>query len=180
MVGFPLLGLRALFGLAEGFDVGLGFDSYYFLMNEPRLAMRLALARSEMWSLAATFEAGYAFFAERASREDRGARWFTGHRNINLSPAAVIAYQRPSFRAARLFLELRYSLGLDTEPFSADPLMGVPPPVVLGHNLGLKLGAELPLSARTCLAFTFGLEIHGRERDAPVMGNSTLGLVTSL
>lgn len=180
LLGFPLLGIRALFGVSEIFDIGVGFDSYYFLMNEPRVSARLSLARSENWSLAANLEGGYAFFTQRASRESRGARWLTGHRNINISPALVGAYQGSSSRAARVFFELRYTLALDTEPFATDPLVGVPPAVVPGHNVSIKGGAELPLSSKTSFVFSFGFDIHGRAEDSVVMPGASLGLVTSL
>jgi hypothetical protein len=180
LLGFPLLGLRALFGVAEIFDIGLGFDSYYFLMNEPRVTMRLGLAKNENWSLVANLEGGYAFFTQRASRESRGSRWLTGHRNINISPALVGSYQGSAARAARVFFELRYTLALDTEPYATDPLVGVPPSIVPGHNVSLKGGAELPLSSRTSFVFSFGFDIHGRAEDAVVMPGASLGLVTSL
>ncbi len=180
LLGFPLLGLRALFGVSERFDIGAGFDSYYFLMNEPRLVARLTLARNENWALGAVLEGGYAFFTQRASRESRGSRWLTGHRNINVSPALVGSYQGSSPRAARLFLELRYTLALDTEPYATDPLVGVPPAVVAGHNVGIHGGAELPLSAKTSFVFAFGFDIHGRVEDSVVMPSASLGLVTSL
>lgn len=180
LIGFPLLSLRALFGLNDWLDLGLGFDSYYFLMNEPRLAARFSLVKSDNWFFAATLEGGYAFFTQRASRESRGSRWLTGRRNINISPAVVVAYQGNTARAARVFFELRYTLALDTEPYATDPLVGVPPAIVGGHNVGLKGGAELPLSAKTSFVFAFGFDIHGRAEDAVVMPGASLGLVTSL
>lgn len=180
LLGFPLLGLRALFGVSDRFDLGLGFDTYYFMMNEPRAVVRMGLAKSENWSLAASLEGGYAFFTQRASRESRGARWLTGRRNINISPALVGAYQGSKARAARVFFELRYTLALDTEPYSDAPLGGVPPSIVPGHNVSLKGGAELPLSSKTSFVFSFGFDIHGRSEDAVVMPGASLGLVTSL
>lgn len=180
MLGFPLINLRALFGLTERFDLGIGFDTYYFLMNEPRVVARLNIAKSENWAFAASLEGGYAFFTQRASRENRGARWLTGRRNINISPALIVSYQASSARAARLFLELRYTLGLDTEPYATDPLVGVPPAIVPGHNVGLMGGAELPLSAKTSFVFSFGFTVHGRADDSVLMPGISLGLVTSL
>lgn len=180
LLGFPLLQLRAMIGLGDRFDLGLGFDSYYFLMNEPRLVSRLSILKGDAFALSVNLEAGYAFFAQRAPRESRGARWLTGHRNINIAPAIVGSYQGSSPRAARLFLELRYLLAFDTEPFSTDPLVGVPPSIIIGHNVMLKGGAELPLSAKTSFVLTFGLDVHSRANDAPVMPMAALGLVTSL
>ncbi len=180
LLGFPLISVRALFGLTERFDLGVGFDSYYFLMNEPRVVARLGIARNENWAFGATLEGGYAFFTQRAPRESRGSRWLTGRRNINLSPALIGSYQGSSARAARIFLELRYTLALDTEPYATDPLVGVPPGVLPGHNVGLKGGAELPLSAKTSFVFLFGFDVHGRAEDSVVMPSASLGLVTSL
>jgi len=180
LLGFPLLSIRALFALGDRFDLGVGFDTYYFLMNEPRVAMRVGLAGNENWSFAASLEGGYAFFTQRASRESRSSRWLTGRRNINISPALVVAYQGNRPRDGRIFFEGRYTLALDTEPYATDPLVGVPPAVVPGHNVSLKGGAELPLSSKTAFVFSFGFDIHGRDVDAVVMPCASLGLVTSL
>ena len=180
LLGFPLLSLRLLFGISERFDIGVGYDTYYFLMNEPRLVARMTLAKSEKWSLAANLEGGYAFFAQRASRESRSSRWLTGRRNINISPALIGAFQGTKSRDARVFFELRYTLALDTEPYATDPLVGVPPSIVPGHNVSIKGGAELPLSSKTSFVFSFGFDIHGRVEDAVVMPGASLGLVTSL
>lgn len=180
LIGFPMLQLRAMIGLADRFDIGLGFDSYYFMMNEPRLVTRVSLVKGENFSLGLNLEGGYAFFTQRASRESRGARWLTGRRNINISPALVGSYQGASARAARLFIEVRYLLALDTEPYATDPLVGVPPSVIPGHNVGFRGGAELPLSSKTSFVIAFGIDFHGRANDAVVMPSATLGLVTSL
>ncbi len=180
LIGFPIITLRAMFGLTEAFDLGLAFDTYYFLMNEPRVVARLALVKGENWSLSASVEGGYAFFAQRASRESRSARWLTGRRNINVSPAMLLAYQGSRPRDARVFFELRYLLALDTEPYATDPLVGVPPAIVPGHNVGIKGGAEIPFSSKTSFVFSFGFDIHGRPEDAVVIPGASLGLVTSL
>jgi hypothetical protein len=180
LLGFPILTIRALFGISDRIDLGLGFDTYYFLMNEPRAILRVGLVRGENWSLAASLEGGYAFFAQRASRESRGARWLTGRRNINTSAAVALAYQGSKPRDARVFFEGRYTLALDTEPYATDPLVGVPPAIVPGHNVSIKGGAELPLSSKTSFVFSFGFDIHGRAEDSVVMPGGSLGLVTSL
>jgi hypothetical protein len=179
-VGFPLIQVRALFGLGERFDLGVGFDSYYFLMNEPLAVARVGILRSERWSLTATLEAGYAFFVQRASREANGSRWITGRRNINVRPSLGVAYQGTSVRAARVFFSLGYLLALDTEPYATDPLVGVPPAIVAGHNVAVKGGAELPLSSRTAFVFWFGFDVHGRADDSVLMPSASVGLVTSL
>lgn len=180
LLGFPLLQIRAAFGLADSFDLGVGFDSFYGVMNEPRLVARYCLFKGEAWSLAATFEGGYAFFTQRASRETRGARWITGRRNVNLTPGLVVSYQGAHPRAARLFFEGRYLLALDTEPFSTNPLSGVPPTLIAGHNGVFRAGAELPLSAKTSFVFTLGLDFHGRIEDAVAMPSVAVGLVTAI
>ncbi len=179
-LGFPLISLRFLLGVSDRVDLGVAFDSYYFLMNEPRLVARVGLVQGDTVALAASLEAGYAFFAQRASREVRGPRWLTGRRNVNVSPALTLSFQGASARSARAFFEARYTLALDTEPFATDPLVGVPAAVIPGHNVGLRGGAELPLSAKTSFCFTLGLEVNGRELDARVMPSLSVGLVTSL
>lgn len=180
LLGFPLLSIRALFGVSDRIDLGLGYDTYYFLMNEPRAVLRIGLVKGENWALSANVEGGYAFFSQRASRESRGARWLTGRRNINASAAVVGSYQGSKPRDARVFFEGRYTLALDTEPYATDPLVGVPPSIVPGHNVSLKGGAELPLSSKTSFVFSFGFDIHGRADDSVVMPGGSLGLVTSL
>ncbi len=179
-LGFPLWGLRLLFGITDSFDVGVGFDSYYFLMNEPRVAMRALLLKGKVWSLSASFEGGYAFFAKRASRENFGARHWSGRRNINISPALVVAQQGSHWRAARLFAELRYTLTLDTEPQPSAPLVGVPPAVMPGHVVTLKLGSELPLSSRTALVVALWVDVRAHSENSLFMPGGFAGLVTSL
>ncbi len=180
LLGFPLLQLRASLGLAEVLDLGLGFDSFYGTMNEPLLTVKVGGLRAGGWSFAASLEAGWAFFTTRASREVRGARWITGQRNGNLSPGVLVSYQGTHPRAARLFIELRYTLAFDLEPYSTSPLSGVPPPFILGHDLGARVGAELPLSARTSFVFSLGLMVHTRAEDSPVMPSAAVGVVTGL
>lgn len=180
VLGFPLLSLRLSIGVLERLDLGIGFDSFYGSMNEPRIHGKFQLAAGELWQFAASVEAGIAFFSQRAAREIRGPRWITGHRNYNIAPGLILTYQAPSPRAARLFFDVRYMLALDTEPFATDPLTGVPASVALGHNVLLRGGAELPLSERTSFVFGLGLDVHGRANDSRVMPSVTLGLVTGL
>ncbi len=180
VLGFPLLSLRLNMGLLERLDLGVGFDSFYGAMNEPRLVAKYELGGSEQFRLAVSVEGGIAFFNQRASREVRGPRWITGHRNFNVSPGVIFSFQGASPRAARLYLDVRYLLAIDTEPFATDPLNGVPSSLVLGHNVTTRFGAELPLSERTSFVCGAGLDIHGRSGDSPVMPNVVLGLVTGL
>ncbi len=178
-IGFPLISLRFLLGLTDRFDLGVGFDSYYGLMNEPLLLARVALVKGTSWSFSAVADAGYAWFVVSAPRENKGARWLTGRRNIDFSPGLVLSYQDVRPRSARLFFEARYLLALDTEPFTTDPLSGVPPPVVPGSNVLVRGGAEVPLSAKTSFVFSLGLTFHGRSNDAVAMPEASVGLVTS-
>lgn len=180
LLGFPLLSIRAAFGVASWLDVGVGFDSFYGTMNEPRATLRFGLFGNDSWNLAVTLEGGYAFFTQTASRENRGARWITGRRNVNVSPAFVVSYRNGNQRAARLFFEARYLLAFDLEPVAQDPLGGVPPGVVLGHNAGLRGGAELPLSTKTSFVFQLGLDFHGRPEDSVAMPVCSVGLVTGI
>jgi hypothetical protein len=180
VLGFPLLSVRVAFGLAPWFDFGVGFDTFYGTMNEPVGTLRLRLFQDDVWSLALSFEGGYAWFTQSAARENRGARWITGRRNINLSPAFVVSYRGASRRAARLFFEARYLMALDTEPVAQRPLGGVPPDVVVGHNGGLRGGAELPLSSKTSFVFRLGLDFHGRSEDSVAMPVCSVGLVTGI
>lgn len=179
-LGFPLVSLRALLGLGERVDVGLGFDTAYGMLNEGRLVGRVGLAQGAHWRLGVALEAGYALFSTRASREVQGARWLTGRRNVNVSPALLLSYQGDGGRAARVIFEVAYLLALDTEPFATDPLGGVPPPVVPGHNLRLGGGVELPLTATTALSVSGGLELRGRANDAAFMPTVAVGFLTAL
>lgn len=105
------------------------------------------------------------FFATPTVSENRGARWITGHRNFGLSPQALLSYQATG-RSPRLFAQVDYLMTFDRES-----------PTLLGHNARAHLGAELPLSPMASFVFRFGLSIHGRPEDAPVMPSAALGLV---
>ncbi len=179
-LGFPVLGIRLGLGLLDWLDASIGFESFYGVMNEPLAAFRARLLTSGHWTIAAELEGGYAWFGQKAQNEVHGPRWLTGRRNGNLSPGFVVSYQGDHPRAARLFLEGRYMMTFDTEPFARDPLNGVPPSLIIGHNASLKVGAEMPLSARTSFVFLLGLEAHFRDDDAPVMPVCSLGIVTGL
>ena len=179
-LGFPVLGVRLGIGLLDWLDFGVGFESFYGVMNEPIGFFRVGLVQSGHWTLAASLEGGWAWFGQKAQNEVHGPRWLTGRRNGNVSPGLVVSYQGDHPRAARLFLEARYLLTFDTEPFARDPLNGVPPSLIVGHNAMVHVGAEMPLSARTSFVFLLGLEGHFRDDDAPVMPVCSLGLVTGL
>lgn len=179
-LGFPLLGIKLAIGLLDRLDFFLGFESFYGVMNEFHGGFKIGIIRGNNWSVAASVEGMLALFGQRASKEVRGPRWITGHRNYGVSPGVIVSYQGDSPRAARLFLDARYLLAFDTEPFAKDPLNGVPAALLLGHNVQVHFGAEMPLSARTSFVFMLGLDIHGRSDDAVVMPVASLGLVTGL
>ncbi len=180
LLGFPLVDVRALFGVGERVDLGIGFDTYFFMMNQPKAVVRVNFVRTPAVSLGAQLEGGYAFFTQRATLESRGSRWLSGRRNVNINPSLVLSIQGPSPRAPRVFFSAHYLLTLDFEGYASSPLGGLPPAVIVGHNGGVMGGAELPLSSRTAFVFRFGLDVHGRDVDSIVMPTGGVGLVTSL
>ncbi len=179
-VGFPTLGLRLAIGLLDRLDFAVGFESFYGVMNEFHVGLKVGLIRGAHWNLSAAADGMLALFGQRASKEERGPRWITGHRNFGANPGLVLSYQGESPRAARLFVDLRYLIAFDTDTFAKDPLNGVPPDLIVGHNATLHFGAEMPLSARTSFMFMLGLDFHGRSDDAIIMPVAMLGLVTGL
>lgn len=178
VLGFPFFQIRASIGLLDNLDVGVGYDSFYLLMNEVRLLVKYGFGKGNGVTFALAFEGGGAFFNQRASKETRSTRWISGRRNFNFVPGAILSYQAASLRAARLFVDVRYMLTVDTEPFATTPLQGVPASFIIGHNVLTKVGAELPLSERTSFLFSLGLDVHLRPDDSPVMPSVSVGLVT--
>ncbi len=178
VLGFPFFQVRASIGLLDNLDVGVGYDSFYLLMHDLRLTAKYGFGKGPGLSFALALEGGVAFFNQQASRENKGARWLSGRRNFNVAPGLILSYQGSTARAARLFGDLRYLLAVDTEPFATAPLQGVPAKIIIGSNVLLKLGAELPLSERTSFLFTLGLEVHLRADDSPAMPTVAIGLVT--
>ncbi len=179
-LGFPLIDIKLLFAVASRLELGLGFDTYFFMMNQPKAVIRLNFFDTGTVSLGARLEGGYAFFVLPAPRESTGARWLSGRRNVNIEPSLVLSLQPKSARAPRVFFNLHYLMTLDFEGYALTPLGGLPPDVIVGHNGGLHAGAELPLSPATSLVLAAGLDIHGREEDSRIMAMVGLGLVTSL
>ncbi|MDP1823954.1 MAG: hypothetical protein Q8L48_11955 [Archangium sp.] len=163
-LGFPLITARASIGLADRLDVGLGFQTFFGLMNEFLVHVKVALYRGTSWSLAAAVEGSGAFFVQSAADEQRGARWLTGRRNYGVSPSLILTWQGESARSARLFAQVSYLLTFEV------------PMAALGHNVSTHLGAELPLSPKVSFVFMFGLGVHGRAEDSPVMPDASLGL----
>jgi hypothetical protein len=178
VLGFPFIQLKAAIGVLDDLDIGLSYESFYLMHHEVRGSVKYGFGKGPGWAFALAFEGGGAFFNQRASREARGTRWLTGRRNLNFAPGAIISYQGSTLRAARLFLDLRYMLTVDTEPFAQTPLQGVPATFLIGHNALSRAGGEFPLSERTSFLFSFGLDLHFRPDDAPAMVNVAIGLVT--
>ena len=178
-LGFPMLGARFAMGLGDRLDIGVGYEGFWFMMNAVVLGARVTVVRGQNWALAGLIDGTAAFFTTKPSVDIRGARWLTGRRNFNLMPGLVVSYQGDHPRAARLFVEARYLLSFDTEPYQRIPLGGVPAAVQLGHNALVRAGAEMPLSAKTSFIFLLGLDVHGRADDSPVMPVCSVGLVTS-
>jgi hypothetical protein len=180
VLGFPFIQLKAAIGVLDDLDVGLAYETFYLMHHEVRGTVKYGFGKGPGWSFAVAFEGGGAFFNTRANREMRGTRWLTGRRNFNFAPGVILSYQGSTLRAARLFLDLRYMLTVDTEPFAMTPLQGVPATFLLGHNALARAGGEFPLSERTSFLFSFGLDLHFRPDDAPAMVNVAIGLVTGL
>lgn len=178
VLGFPFIQLKAAIGVLDDLDVGLAYETFYLMHHEVRGTLKYGFGKGPGWSFALGLEGGGAFFNTRARSEMRGARWLTGRRNFNFAPGAIVSYQGATLRAARLFLDLRYMLTVDTEPFASTPLQGVPATFLLGHNALARAGGEFPLSERTSFLFSFGLDLHFRPEDAPAMVNVAIGLVT--
>lgn len=180
MLGFPFASVRASVGLLPGLDGGLSVDTLYGVMTNLHVQARLSLLRGSNWSLSGAFEGGYALFLHGALEEEHGARYLTGRRNWNLLPGLVAAYQGDAPRATRFFLDVRYALAFDTEPFARTPLGGVPPGVRVGGNVPVRLGVEVPFSERTSYVIMLGGDLHGFAEDSAFMPAIGVGLITGL
>ncbi|WP_342379155.1 hypothetical protein NVS55_06990 [Myxococcus stipitatus] len=180
-LGFPTLSARAAVGVTSRFDVLLGFDSLYGLMNEARLGWRWSvLDGGPRWSLGVVMEASHAFFLRSARAEERGARYVTGRRNWNVMPGLVGTFQFEGHRAKRMFLDTRYLLTVDTEPTQRTPLGGLPPDQVSASAWTFRVGAEMPLSEKTSYFVSAGGDVRGRSVDADFMPVVSVGIVTGL
>jgi hypothetical protein len=180
-LGFPTLSARVAYGVLPRVDAVVGLDSLYGMMNEVRLGGRwMALDGGPRWSLGLALEGGYAFFLRPASVEQKGARYLSGRRNWNVLPGVVGNLQLRGGRSARLFMDLRYHLSLDTEALQRTPLGGLPPKVVAGHAFPLRFGAELPLSEKTSYSVAVGADVRTRPEDASIMPVLSVGIVTGL
>lgn len=180
-LGFPTLSARVAYGVLNGLDALAGVDSLYGMMNEVRLGGRWRLLDGGPdWSLALVAEGSHAFFLRPASVELKGARYLSGRRNWNVQPGFVASLRMTGARAARLFLDVRYHLSLDTEPIQRTPLGGLPPAVVSGSAFPVRFGAEVPLSEKTSYSVTLGGDVRTRPEDASFMPMFSIGIVTGL
>ncbi len=175
-LGFPLASARLSVGVLPRLDLGVGADSLYGIMNEARVYARFGLLSSDTAHLAFSVEAGRAFFLNSPSQEQYGARYFTGRRNWNLAPGFVGSLLIGT--RARGFLDLRYLLAFDTQPFQRDPLGGVPEGVQVGGNFLFRGGLEVPFSERTSYVVAVGGNIQSRKEDAAFMPTLAVGVVT--
>jgi hypothetical protein len=178
MLGFPLASARVSVGVLPRLDASAGVDSLYGIMNEIRGAARFGLVRGEQAHLALALEGGYAFFLNEPSQEDTGARFFTGRRNWNLMPGLVGSMKVG--RVSRGFMDLRYHLAFDTQPFQRTPLGGAPQGVQVSSNFVFRAGVEVPFSERTSYVIMAGGSVHGRSEDSSFMPMVGIGVVAAL
>jgi hypothetical protein len=176
ILGFPLASARVSMGVLPRLELGVGVDSLYGIMNEVRGYGRYELIQGETGHLAFSVEGGRAFFLAAPSQEEFGARYFTGRRNWNIAPGltgSLLLGVR-----TRGFLDLRYMLAFDTQPFQRDPLGGKPDGVQISGNFLFRAGLEVPFSERTSYVVMVGANIQGREEDAAFMPAVGIGVVT--
>jgi hypothetical protein len=178
MLGFPLASARVSVGVLPGLDVGLGVDSLYGIMNEVRGLARFGLVEGEAGHLALAVDGGYAFFLNSPSKEEFGARYFTGRRNWNVMPGLIGSIKVG--QASRGFLDARYHLAFDTQPFQRTPLGGAPQGVQVSSNFLFRAGLEVPFSERTSYVVMLGGSVHGRAEDASFMPVVGVGVVAAL
>ncbi|WP_050792005.1 hypothetical protein, partial [Stigmatella aurantiaca] len=124
LVGFPLASAHVSLGVLPRFDAGGVVNTLYGIMNEVNARVRFTVLEGEGAQLALTMEGGHAFFLKPQSREVHGGRFFTGRRDWNLMPG--LAGSARLGGRSRAFLELRYLLSIDTNPFLRTPLGGAP------------------------------------------------------
>jgi hypothetical protein len=178
MLGYPLASARVAVGALPRLDLAVGVDSLYGIMNELRAGARFGLVQGETGNLALAVEGGYAFFLNSPSQEEFGARYFTGRRNWNVMPGLIGSIKVG--RASRGFLDARYHLAFDTQPFQRTPLGGAPQGVQLSSNFLFRAGLEVPFSERTSYVVMVGGSVHGRAEDASFMPVLGVGVVAAL
>jgi hypothetical protein len=178
VIGFPLVSAQLSVGVLPRLDLGVGADSLYGIMNELRAYARYGLVQGEEGQLALSVDGGHAFFLNPPSREEFGARYFTGRRNWNLAPGLVGSLLVG--KRSRGFLDVRYLITFDTQPFQRVPLGGAPEGVQVGGNFLFRAGLEVPFSERTSYVVTVGGNIHGRPEDAAFMPVVGIGVVAGI
>ncbi len=176
MVGFPLASARVAMGVLPRLDMSVGVDSLYGIMTEVRGSLRFGLVEGEEGHLALSVEGGHAFFLNAPSQEEQGARFFTGRRNWNVAPGLIGSLGVG--RASRGFVDLRYMVSFDTQPFQRVPLGGAPRGVQVSGNFLFRAGVEVPYSEKTAYVVTVGANIHGRAEDASFMPVVGVGVIT--
>lgn len=177
--GFPTFGAQVRRGIFDGFDLGLGFESFYGMMNEGQLNARYQLTSGDT-ELAVTLLGSYAQFVLKPQNDPVGARWITGHRNWNVAPGLSLSHRASNPHMPRLFLSAQAWIAIDTQPYQRNPLGGVPQGAVPGWNVPVRMGGELPISSASSFVVTLGFDIHGRPGDAVFMPVLTVGAVVGL
>lgn len=174
--GFPTFNLRGRYGLAGRFDVGVGFESFYGMMNDFQLQTRYQLTSGDV-EVAAVLDGSFAHFVLKPQTDPVGARWITGRRNWNVAPGLVISKRASSPTLPRLFLDVRALITFDTQPFQQTPLGGVPTSVQVGWNVPVRMGGEIPVSPSASFVVDLGFDIHGRGDDSVFMPVLSVGAV---
>ncbi|MDC0713875.1 hypothetical protein POL68_35750 [Stigmatella sp. ncwal1] len=180
LVGFPLASAHVSFGVLPRLDVGGVVNSLYGIMNEVNARVRFTVLEGEVAQLALGMEGGHAFFLKPQSREVHGGRYFTGRRDWNLMPGLAGSAWLWGKSRSRVFLDLRYLLSIDTDPFLRTPLGGVPDDVQTSGNVLFRTGLEVPFSESSSYVIMLGGNIHGRPEDADFMPTISFGVVAGM
>lgn len=173
--GFPTFNVQARYGLAEKFDLGVAFESFYGMMNEAQIRTRYQFIGGTGLELAGVLDGSFAQFVLKPQSDQYGARWITGRRNWNVAPGIVLSRRASSPLMPRLFLDARVLIAFDTQPFQRNPLGGVPPGVQVGWNVPVRMGAEIPISPSSSFVVDLGFDVHGRPGDSVFMPVLSVG-----
>lgn len=179
-VGFPFVSARAVYGVLPRLDLGLGVDSVYGLMIEPRASARFTALDSPRASLAVVVDGGHAFFLRPPETEEKGARYLSGRRDWNVAPGLVFSFQGDGPRSIRPYMDLRCLVSFDTHPTQSSPLGGLPPELKVDAAVLVRLGAEFPVGEKTSYAVSLGADFRSRATDAEVMPTLSMGVVSTL
>ncbi|MFL5319351.1 MAG: hypothetical protein ACJ790_06810 [Myxococcaceae bacterium] len=177
--GFPTFGIQVRRSFFPKFDAGVGFESFYGMMNEGQVHARYQLLDGDV-ELAAQVMGSVTQFVLKPQNDPVGARWITGHRNWNVAPGLTLSRHPSSPHMPRLFVDVRALIAFDTQPFQKNPLGGVPQGLVVGWNVPVRAGGELPISPSSSFVVSLGFDIHGRNGDSPFMPVLTVGAVVGL